>query len=516
MLKKIVLAIFLFFSFGFAEEKTDYDLVETVLKDGKYYIKGTEKLYSGYIEYISNKTGKVALEEDYKDGVIVQERQYYESGALKSIKRYADSEPFLEEKFFEDGTLCERKFHKDGSAKFVYIKNDDSEEIYTPEGRTKIYHGINGMIFKQDTKRDVFEKVTELYDKKYEKTELTEKNSTDDFSFSRKWKYGILVNESVYTYKENGETTGKITSCNKDNILKVEEKNSTKEYFPNGNKKYEDIVFWDKEGKKHYERRNYDESGKMLSEEIEISSETIKSDLENYKKYYEMTEGDKPYKILYPNGKTAYEKYFTNKNTKMEKYYTKEGVLVFEQETYPEPYKIKIKYSFLESWDEYKGKIERDIKIVKRYTPEGKPVYIENFKDTKEYTIFEKTSYHKNGKIYYHEKETINKKNIASIGVIYELKRYNDKGSLEYFLTFDGQKRDEKHYDKKGNLCYETVIENEKGIVGYEKETNISYYKNGKIRKENITEWNGYYIDILSEVEKTYSINGDLKEEHKK
>ena len=516
MLKKIVLAMLLFFSFGFAEEKKDYDLVETVLKDGKYYIKGTEKLYSGYIEYTSNKTGKVALEEDYKNGVIVQERQYYESGALKSIKRYADSELFLEEKFFEDGTLCERKFYKDGSARLVYVKNEDSEEIYTPEGRTKVCHNINGTIFKQDTKDDIFKESTGLYLKEYNRTELTEKNSTDEFSFSRKWNYGILVYEDIYRYNENGKTTEEIYSCSEDNIVKKEDENSTREYFPNGNKKYENIVFWDKEGKRHYERRYYDESGKIISEEIEINNETIKSDLENYKKYYEMTEGDKPYKILYPNGKTAYKKYFTDKNIKMEKYYTKEGILVFEQETYPEPYKIKIKYSFLESWDEYKGKIERDIKIVKRYTPKGQPVYIENFKDTKEYTIFEKTSYHKNGEIYYSEKETINKKLNDSAEIIYELKRYNENGNLEYFLILDSQKRDEKHYDKKENLCYETVIANENGIAGQEKETHIIYYKNGKVRKENIVEWNGNYTDILSEVERNYSINGDLKEEHKK
>ena len=46
------------------------------------------------------------------------------------------------------------------------------------------------------------------------------------------------------------------------------------------------------------------------------------------------------------------------------------------RKTTPEPYKIKIKYSFLEIWDEYKGKIERDIKILKRYTPKGQPVYL--------------------------------------------------------------------------------------------------------------------------------------------
>ena len=44
MLKKIVLAMLLFFSFGFAEEKKDYDLVETVLKDGKYYMKRYRKI----------------------------------------------------------------------------------------------------------------------------------------------------------------------------------------------------------------------------------------------------------------------------------------------------------------------------------------------------------------------------------------------------------------------------------------------------------------------------------------
>ena len=55
------------------------------------------------------------------------------------------------------------------------------------------------------------------------------------------------------------------------------------------------------------------------------------------------------------------------------------------------------------------------------------------------------------------------------------------------------------------------------GIAGQEKKKlNIIYYKNGKVRKENIVEWNGNYTDILSEVERNYSINGDLKEEHKK
>lgn len=82
-------------------------------------------------------------------------------------------------------------------------------------------------------------------------------------------------------------------------------------------------------------------------------------------------------------------------------------------------------------------------------------------------------------------------------------------GNLEYFLILDSQKRDEKHYDEKENLCYETVIANENGIAGQEKETHIIYYKNGKVRKENIVEWNGNYTDILSEVERNYSINGD-------
>ena len=41
------------------------------------------------------------------------------------------------------------------------------------------------------------------------------------------------------------------------NIFQMEIKNMKIEFF------------WDKEGKRHYERRYYDESGKIISEEIE-------------------------------------------------------------------------------------------------------------------------------------------------------------------------------------------------------------------------------------------------------
>ena len=516
MLKKIILAVFLFSSFVFAGEKTDYDLVEIVSKDGKYYIKGTEKLYTGYMEYINSETQIKVKEEDYKDGVMVQERKYYESGALKSAIRYADGEPYLEEKFFEDGTLWERIFHKDGTKKYVYIKSDDAKDIYTPEGRTKI-SCVTGMTFKHDVKDDIFTKTTQLYHKEYDRTELTEKNSTDEFSFSRKWNYGILVYEDIYRYNENGETTEEIYSCSEDNIVKKEDENSIREYFPNGNKKYENIVFWDKEGKRHYERRYYDESGKILSEEIEINNETIKSDWENYKKYCEMIRDDKPYKIFYPNGKTAYEKYFTDKNIKMEKYYTKEGVLVLEQESHPELYEIKVKESYLGLWDEYKGKIKRDIKIVKKYTPQGQPVYIEKFEDNDKYTIFETTSYHKNGKIYYNKKETITKKIAGAAEVVCELKRYNENGKLEYLLTFDSQRKDEKFYDKDGNIYYEIIMETINYAAGQERESWIGYHKNGKVRRESITIWDGNEEDLISsKTERIYSINGDLKKESKK
>ena len=113
-------------------------MVEIFEKDGKLYIKGTEKLYTGYTEYINRDTGKKEFEEDYKNGVVIQEREYYESGTLKCIKRYADKELFMEERFFEDGTLYEKRFYKDGKSRLVFEKDGYSETFYSPEGRQKL------------------------------------------------------------------------------------------------------------------------------------------------------------------------------------------------------------------------------------------------------------------------------------------------------------------------------------------------------------------------------------------
>ena len=168
--------MFLFSSFAFSVESTEEQLMEVVLKNGKYYIKDTDKLYSGRAEYFDNAENRKVIEEDYKDGLITQTREYYKSGVIKSITRYADGEPFLEEIFFEDGVLCERKFYKDKYAKIIYKKESNSEEIYTPNGRTRIVKKTNGTIFKQDVKKDIFSNDIGLYRKEYNETEIMEKN----------------------------------------------------------------------------------------------------------------------------------------------------------------------------------------------------------------------------------------------------------------------------------------------------------------------------------------------------
>ena len=111
MLKKIILSLILISSLVFGNNK-DSDLVEIFEKDGKLYIKGTEKLYTGYTEYINRDTGKKEFEEDYKNGVVIQEREYYESGTLKCIKRYADKELFMEERFLKMELFMKKDFTK--------------------------------------------------------------------------------------------------------------------------------------------------------------------------------------------------------------------------------------------------------------------------------------------------------------------------------------------------------------------------------------------------------------------
>ena len=501
MLKKIILSMFLFSSFAFSVESTEEQLMEVVLKNGKYYIKDTDKLYSGRAEYFDNAENRKVIEEDYKDGLITQTREYYKSGVIKSITRYADGEPFLEEIFFEDGTLWERIFHKDGTKKYVYIKSDNSEEIYTPNGRTRIVKRTNGTIFKQDVKKDIFSNDIGLYRKEYNETEIMEKNEIGMCGISKEWKYGILVQDDIYGYDDNGEEISKRISYN-DNILKIEKDNSIVEYFPNGNKKYEDLTWWDKKGKKHDEIRDYDESEKLISEKIYVNNETIKSDTKNYDKYYEMKENNKHYKIFYPNKKLAYEKYFIENDIKIEKYYAKNGNLVFEQKEYLKPYKINIKH-----WDTDKEQIKRNIKLIKKYTDKGQPIYIEKFVNNDKQTIFQKTSYHKNGKIFYDEKEIINKisENIGE-SEEYELKRYNENGKIEYFLKTEQLKRTEEHY-KDDIISYKRLTEYNV-TTKEEKETEISYYKNGKKRQERIVSWK--YDTVNEDTTKEYSINGEL------
>ena len=101
--------------------------------------------------------------------------------------------------------------------------------------------------------------------------------------------------------------------------------------------------------------------------------------------------------------------------------------------------------------------------------------------------------------------------------VVCELKRYNEKGKLEYLLTFDSQRKDEKFYDKDGNIYYEIIMKTINYAAGQERESWIGYHKNGKVRRESITVWDGNEEDLISsKTERIYSINGDLKKESKK
>ena len=459
---------------------------------------------------LGNDKDNDLIEIDYKEGVKIQERKYYENGAIQSIIRYADEEPFMEEKFFEDGTLYEKIFYKEGKGYIVFQKDEYGEEFYSPERRTKTVKNANGNTYKQDIKRDTLAKDTKIFSIEYFHGDLT----LEKEDYRKVLKYGVFSESDSYGYDKEWKRTRKEISYTKDGFLEINENGNTTKYFPNGNKYFESIVYFDKQGKKHFEERYYDESEKLLSEEIEISNEVIKNDIDKRQKYFDMIRDDKPYKIFYSNGKLAYEKYFKD-NKKIEKYFAKNGILTYEKEDYQQKYEINSEKILNDPVKYYKGDT-RKLENIKIYTPEGKPIYIEKFTEDNKQIIFQITSYYPNGKIYYNEIEIAEKKLTENEKIKYELKRYGENGKLKYSLLAEKDSGNEKIYDDKGNLYYEKI-----NTVDYKKreeiETEISYYKNGKARQETVTIWGEANGDLTSKYTiKTYSINGDLKDEYKK
>ena len=510
MLKKIILSLILISNLVFGNNK-DSDLVEIFEKDGKLYIKGTEKLYTGYTEYINRDTGKKEFEEDYKNGVVIQEREYYESGTLKSIKRYADKELFMEERFFEDGTLYEKRFYKDGKSRLVFEKDGYSETFYSPEGRTKTVKEIDGEIYKRDVKEDILGKDIEIYNKYYESNKIKNLRLQQE-NTTKVWEYGIFNYSDTYGYDKDWNKTRKEISYEKENILTINDNGNITTYFPNGNKSFEQKKYRDEQGKEHFERRSYDESEKLISEVIEINDILVKKDIDKREKYLQMKEEDKPYKTFYSNGKLAYEKYFED-NKKIERYFNKNGILTYEKEDFQKECEIDGEELWADKVESYK-KI-RKLRNIKKFTPEGKIIYDEKFKEDNKKIEFQIISYHPNGKIYYDEIEVVEKGTRKNKKIEYQIKRYGENGKIKYIFFVNKEKANEKMYDDNGRLYYEKI--NTLDYVKREEiEREIWYYTNGKIREEKVTFWGSSQGELTSRsIRKTYSINGELKKETK-
>lgn len=503
MMKKIIFGFFSIFLLILADKHPD-KRADLYIKDGKYFSPDRNEIFTGSILY-STKEDKINyLEVVYKDGLISEEKEFYKSGALKKLIKYNEEEDaFLEENYYEDGTLSERKLIKDGKEKIILINDNDfyiEISCFSPDGRFDRQLGTKGMIRVNYRNDDRFVSDKELYFKSYDGIEIEEEKNGNLEYFSRKYEYGFLISETYRKVDEKGKSTKQIKF--KDNILTITEDNRETKYYLNGNKKYETINYEDKEGILHDEVRYFDESGKLISERIYLNNE-LKKDYQD-KNYMERAEENSSYIVKYPDGKTAYEKIITSDNKVLEKYFSKDGNLTFSGEYYPNIYIKNIKELIDEYGDGLRVKEELP-KIIKRYTVDGNLIFESKFEENEKFTKFCKLSYHQNGKIYYNELETID--NTTSI-MVRELKRYDDIGNLEYSLKHDNEVKIERTY-KDGKLLYEYTLKKEsKDLV----EEYSLYYNNGNKRVSNEYHTN-YRTGKGISYTRTYSLDGSLNYE---
>lgn len=504
-MKKIIIGMLILSSLVLADKHSD-KRADLYLKDGKYFSPDRNEIFTGSIIYSTQEDKIDYLEIIYRDGLISEEKEFYKSGALKKLIKYdEEEEPFLEETYYEDGTLAQRKLIKDGNEKIILIDSDDfhsGKNSYSPDGKFNRRLGLKGDIEIQYREENRFVKnnYSQLYSKFYTDTKIEEEKRGNLETFSREYNYGILINESYNKVNEKEEVR-KITKF-ENNILTITEDNRETKYYLNGNKKYESIDYNDENGILHNEVRYFDESEKLISERIYLNNE-LKKDYED-KNYIEKIKDNDTYTIKYPNGKIAYEKIITSDNKTLEKYFSKDGILTFSGEYYPNLYKKDIKELIDEYGDGIRIKAELP-KNIKRYSLDGKLIFESKFDENEKFTKFCKLSYHQNGKIYYDELETID--NTTNI-MVRELKRYNDKGNLEYSLKHDNKIKIERTY-KNGKLLYEYVLKKENGDLL--EEYNI-YYNNGKKRVSDEYHTNyktGRGINYI----KKYSLDGTLNYE---
>lgn len=509
MVKKIAFNLFILFSvLTFSQPEIVYD-------------EETNKPLNGYVEYIKKDTNIKVLEEDYVEGIKVEERNYYESGGIKKITKYDEGEKYLEKEFFEDGELSSKIIYKDGVGRLLVSKDEGNNSIFSEDGRIdrqSIMYDIEKVYYRGE---DIFSGMSydELYQKIDEKESKEEKIVEGPLSITRKYRYGILekeniveVEEGIYKESEKKLEEGNILSVYEEvtiykdlPIIKEDVKKIS--YFPNGNKKREEIEVRKEEGKRYEIERIYDESEKLLQEKKYVNNDLkdtfIDKGYEDYKEKVNKSEG---YKIKYPDGKIAYEKY-SKDGKDIERYFNKKGILVFDKETSKELYQAKVRRMADESYDETVVKKPQNMK---KYRDDGTLFYEERFEDNKDATVFLIVSYYKNGNINFKEKETIEKSNDTRKKRIYELEEYDENGNIIRSIYHDDKKHSKKFYGDNHKLKYEEILEDNKGEVISK---NISYYKNGKIKRDSEMIMPNYSSSIKSHT-KLYDINGELKKEY--
>lgn len=432
-------------------------------------------------------------------------KEYYESGAIKRVTRYDEQTPYLIEMFYEDGTLMKKILIKDGEERILYTSSDESHNHInktSKDGQLQKRVSVTGDFSIYYIGDLIVDNEKSIYTNKYSDFKQIEEKNNGLIQFKREYEYGILLKESYSEFTEKDVLIKDLEF--KNNILRIKEHGNTYEYYLNGNKKLENILYVDEKGNKYNKELHYDESEKLIYEKIYINNQLEKEYQDkNYSTYLDTKIRNFPYHIKYSNGNTAYEKYITLDGKIVEKYFNKKGTLIYSGEYYPNLYKMKIKkmaHEFDEGL-EFKSDLPKNIK---RFSYDGDLIFESKFEDNESNTIFRKISFHQNKQVYFDEKETINKKTNV---LTYELKRYDETGNLQYSLKVDNREKIKKYYkDKK--IFYEYILK-------FENNTKMIfdnfYYKNGKIQKSymivtDYTNQNDYFSI------KSYDLNGNLKD----
>lgn len=139
ILTKIIPIIFII-SCSNDAEKVEFQLDDIYEKDGLYYSKVTNELFSG-TTYDYFKSGSLRYKDTYENGMVSFMNEYYESGAIKSKYTYKNGNL--------NGLYAE--FHENGFTKSLGIKKEGTDNFITVKGsKSGLFDSISCSLNKKE------------------------------------------------------------------------------------------------------------------------------------------------------------------------------------------------------------------------------------------------------------------------------------------------------------------------------------------------------------------------------